>query len=354
MTLSGIVDGGFEVSRVGALKSDPSSHPTLSRFQNGNLQANRLMLTGSEDLGAGVETLFHLESQFNVSNGTIAGSGFFTREAWVALQSNQGTVTLGRYRAPTFWVYLLEDANTYKLDSFTAPNIHQQSILSQIFGAQANSPTLGGAFTGLGGFSNNTVSYKTPVLFGGLTSEVTYSMGAGAVEDTSQDGKNLGANLIYANGPLQVGYGFNNSHYYLDGSLASLRTHILGASYKLSFATFGTDYIYAHDSRGRFASSWSITGVAPVGPGQVNLGVGRILSTQNGSVGSATGFDTGYVYFLSKRTQLYTIYTKLFNSTNSTIGLGTLNGPPANETSFAKVTPGFAPWAFTVGLRHAI
>ncbi|WP_175950702.1 porin [Burkholderia sp. BCC0405] len=354
VTLAGILDAGFEMSKVGALKSDPSNHPVLYRFQNGNLQASRLIFRGTEDMGGGMKTLFFLESQFNLGDGTLAGSGLFTREAWVALATNQGTLVMGRYRAPTFWVYLFEDANTYKLDSFTAPNIHHQAVLSQIFGAQRTSSTLGGAFTGLGGFSNNTISYKTPVLFGGLTSEVTYSNGANGVQDNSQDGKNLGANLIYSNGIFQIGYGFNNSHYYLDGEMASLKTHIVGALYKFSWTTVGADYIYASDSVGRFASSWSVTDVTPVGPsGQLNLGVGHILSSQVGGVGHATSFDAGYVYFLSKRTQLYTIYTKLFNGANSTIGLGTLNGPPSNESSFAKVTPGFNPWAMTVGLRHS-
>lgn len=353
VTLSGIIDGGFEIARVGALKSDPGNHPTLYRFQNGDLQANRFMLTGNEDMGGGMSAQFHLENQFNVGDGSIAGSGFFTREAWVALTSNQGTVTLGRYRAPTFWVYLFEDANTYRLDSYTAPNIQHQAILSQIFGAQKSSATLGGAFSGLGGFSNNSISYRTPVLFGGLTSEVTYSNGANGVQDDTQDGKNLGVNLIYARGSLKVGYGFNNSHYYIDGGLTSLKTHIVGATYNFNFATLGTDYVYASDSLGRFASSWTATGVAPVGPGQVNLGVGHINSTQSGGVGSATSFDLGYVYYISKRTQLYTLYTKLFNSSNSTIGIANLNAAPSNVSSFSKVTPGFDPWAFSVGLRTA-
>jgi predicted porin len=353
VTLSGIIDGGFEASQVGALKSNPTDHPTLYRFQNGDLQASRFMFTGSEDLGGGLKALFHLENQFNVGDGTASGSGLFTREAWVALSGDKGTLTLGRYRAPTFWVYLFEDANTYKLDSFTAPNIQHQAVLSQIFGAQKTSSTLGGAFTGLGGFADNSISYRTPVLFGGLTSEVTYSSGANGVQDNTQDGKNLGANVIYARGPFKAGYGFNNSHYYIDGALSSLKTQIAGLTYNFDIGTLGADYVYARDNHGQFASSFALTGVAPVGPGQVNLGVGHIISTQSGGVGSATSFDAGYVYFISKRTQLYTIYTKLFNSSNSTIGLGTLNGPPSNETSFAKVTPGFNPWAFTVGFRHA-
>lgn len=173
------------------------------------------------------------------------------------------------------------------------------------------------------------------------------------MQDNTQDGKNLGANLIYARNGLKVGYGFNNSHYYIDGALTSLKTHIVGATYSLSFATVGADYVYASDSLNRFASSWTTTAVAPIGPGQLNLGVGHINSSQVGGVGSATSFDVGYVYFISKRTQLYTLYTRLFNSANSTIGLGTLNAAPGNQTSFAKVTPGFDPWAFTIGLRTA-
>ncbi len=158
VTLSGILDAGFEVNQAGALKTDPSQHPTNYRFQNGDLQASRLMFSGTEDMGGGLKTLFHLETQFNLGTGAYAGgTGGFTREAWLALDSNEGTLTAGRYRMPIFWVYLGSDASTYRLDSFTPLNIMHQAVLAPVFGKQTTTTTLAGAYTGLGGFSNNTI-----------------------------------------------------------------------------------------------------------------------------------------------------------------------------------------------------
>ncbi|MEX3959430.1 hypothetical protein [Trinickia sp. EG282A] len=46
---------------------------------------------------------------------------------------------------------------------------------------------------------------------------------ANGVQDNTQDGKNLGTNLICVCNGLKVGYGFNNSHYYIDGAMTSLK-----------------------------------------------------------------------------------------------------------------------------------
>jgi general bacterial porin, GBP family len=51
------------------------------------------------------------------------------------------------------------------------------------------------------------------------------------------------------------------------------------------------------------------------------------------------------VYFLSKRTQLYGYGTMITNNSHSNQGFALLN------SNFAAVTPGFDPWAVTVGLR---
>jgi predicted porin len=349
VSLSGIVDGGIEYLRTSA----PHGAATVTRMQSGNLQADRMTFSAVEDLGGGMKAMVRLENQFNVDDGTITGSGAFGRDSWVALSGNLGTLTLGRYRAPTFWVYVQSDASTYKLDAYTAPNIHQQSVLAQIFGAQKTSTALGGAVTGLGGFTNNTINYRTPTFLDGLSSDITYSSGANAVENNSRDGEIMGANLLYAKGRVQAGYAYNQSRYFIDGNAQGLRTQILGLLYKFDAASVGMDYIYARDTLGRFASSWSLTGVMPVGPGQINAGVGRIISTQSGGTGSAAMFDLGYVYFLSKRTQLYTMAQKIFNGSNSTIGLAVLNSPPQGMPALSKVLPGFDPWAVTVGIRHS-
>ena len=56
-------------------------------------------------------------------------------------------------------------------------------------------------------------------------------------------------------------------------------------------------------------------------------------------------YNVGYVYFLSKRTQLYGYAAYIQNNGQSTQGFGLLG------SAYAVVQPGFKPWAVTGGLR---
>ena len=66
--------------------------------QQGTLQADRWGLTGVEDLGGGLKTVFKLESGFSTISGAMSSAGtLFNRQAYVGLsESRIGTVTLGR------------------------------------------------------------------------------------------------------------------------------------------------------------------------------------------------------------------------------------------------------------------
>ncbi|MGC7969918.1 hypothetical protein ACP3WE_24135, partial [Salmonella enterica] len=70
-----------------------------------------------------------------------------------------------------------------------------------------HSSTLG--TSGTGGFYPNALRYRTPVLFGGLTSEIGYSFGAENVGVQSEAGRNIGANVQYARDRYTLGYGYN-------------------------------------------------------------------------------------------------------------------------------------------------
>src|ERR1700761_8451239 len=58
---------------------------------------NRFGLRGTEDLGGGLKTVFTLEQGFNLNDGSQGNaSRMFSRQAFVGLSSQFGTVTLGR------------------------------------------------------------------------------------------------------------------------------------------------------------------------------------------------------------------------------------------------------------------
>lgn len=91
VTLYGSLDAG-----VGYVSNLRGARAFIA--QQGTLQADRWGLTGVEDLGGGLKTVFKLESGFSTITGAMSSAGtLFNRQAYVGLsESRIGTVTLGR------------------------------------------------------------------------------------------------------------------------------------------------------------------------------------------------------------------------------------------------------------------
>ncbi|WP_043289322.1 porin [Paraburkholderia oxyphila] len=91
ITLYGSLDAG-----VGYVSNLHGSHSFFA--EQGTFQADRWGLTGAEDLGSGLKTVFKLESGFSTISGAMSSAGtLFNRQAYVGLSKNDiGTVTLGR------------------------------------------------------------------------------------------------------------------------------------------------------------------------------------------------------------------------------------------------------------------
>lgn len=91
ITLYGSMDAG-----VGYVSNLHGSHAFIA--EQGTFQADRWGITGTEDLGSGLKTVFKLESGFSTISGAMSSAGtIFNRQAYVGLSKNDiGTVTLGR------------------------------------------------------------------------------------------------------------------------------------------------------------------------------------------------------------------------------------------------------------------
>ena len=91
VTLYGSLDAG-----VGYVSNLRGARAFIA--EQGTLQADRWGLTGVEDLGGGLKTVFKLESGFSTISGAMSSAGtLFNRQAYVGLsESGIGTVTLGR------------------------------------------------------------------------------------------------------------------------------------------------------------------------------------------------------------------------------------------------------------------
>lgn len=89
-SLYGVIDAGVTyISNEGG--------DTKFSLKDGANYGNRLGLRGSEDLGGGLKAVFTLEHGFNLNTGTVAKyQPFWGRQAFVGLENQYGTLTLGR------------------------------------------------------------------------------------------------------------------------------------------------------------------------------------------------------------------------------------------------------------------
>ncbi len=91
------LDSGF------AYANNRGGH-ALFKANQSNMQPDRWGITGVEDMGGGLHTLFRLENGFFTDTGaSVNTSSFFNRQAYVGLESGQfGRVMLGHRSALSF------------------------------------------------------------------------------------------------------------------------------------------------------------------------------------------------------------------------------------------------------------
>lgn len=109
-TLYGVVDTNLEyVNRVGTVPLptnlyNPGAGHSVTRMNSGGVAGSRWGLRGEEDLGAGMKSLFVLESGFQADTGALElPNTLFDRQAYVGLRSNNfGQLTFGRQYTSLF------------------------------------------------------------------------------------------------------------------------------------------------------------------------------------------------------------------------------------------------------------
>ncbi|EJM95757.1 porin [Herbaspirillum sp. YR522] len=350
VTIYGIVDAG--VSYMSNVKK-AGVNENGSRFgvESGGLSSSRIGFRGTEDLGGGLKALFVLENGFNADSGAMGSSGvLFDRKSVVGLSGGFGTVTVGRQSD------FLDDIG-FKYTSAQTFGQNGQK------GAHANN--IDRTSTGR---NDNSVRYDTANL-GGFTGSLYYAFGEVAGQTSAGQGYGIGAN--YANGPFGIGAGYfqsklaTSSAPYSAGD-TNLKTFTIGTSYQ-----FGPAKLYGAWSQGKRPTAANQAGrLSAVGSARkaniVDLGVDYALS-QNlhllGSVihsrmdfnraagsslptsGKTTQFNLGVDYFLSKRTDVYAMWSNL--RAKDVVNPGVLN----NAGDFAPYDDSTQN-VLRVGLRH--
>jgi predicted porin len=336
VTIYGIVDAGFVGERGGVASNN--------KITSGAASASRLGFKGSEDLGGGMAAIFTLESGVKIDTGELdATNTLFNRQAFVGLKTTGGTVTLGRQYTP------YHNALAQVGDPFGTGYAGGSKNLFPDSGTNVR--------------TSNTVVYTSPAI-SGFTADVAYAFGEQAGNNDA--GRQFGGSIGYVNGPLNVRVAYNNKNTdtIAVGTTAAVsrtlgRNTLIVANYDFglvrAYVSAGFDKGTGSAPLGNPNNPYGATTVRPVASLDGNeyliglsaqVWAGTVLASvqhKNDKTSfnqDATGWGVGYLYPLSKRTNLYGAYGSINNK----------NG--AGYTVANNTEAGTGDKAFNLGVRH--
>lgn len=348
VTIWGIADAGMQRATQGGV-----SKTMLSSSGNSSSQ---LGFRGTEDLGGGMSASFWFEAGLTVDNGT-AGAVAFQRRSTLDLAGSFGAIRLGRDYTPSFWTHTV-------FDPFGTLG---SGAGSNITGVGQNGVTAARTSNGVSylyGFNPNSASAKGK---GGLYLQATYAPGEALSTAAAQTSQYTGIRVGYTDGPLNVAVATSTT---VSGAGLKDKETNLGGSYDLGVANlmakFGTNECMVAGSATSCGAStaaanvnsiaaakytwWSIGATIPMGAGYIPVSYNASKNNVNSQKGNQLA--VGYVHNLSKRTALYTTYSRISNKNG---GLYTFNGGNGGYGPLlpAGTIAGKNGNAFDLGIRHS-
>ncbi len=318
VNIYGIVDMGYVNERGGVAGS-------VSKLTSGAQSGTRIGFKGTEDLGDGMKALFVLETGIRADEGGFnQGGTAFGRQAFVGLQSNGGTVTLGRQYTPYFLAMNAADP-----------------FASGMAGSGLNLfPNAGN-----GNRMNNSVKYATPNI-DGFTGELAY--GFGEVQGSSEKNRQIGASLGYAADAVSIKLAHHNVRNATDTDTA--KNTLLGATWDLEVAKI---FAAISDNRGINSSAFPLATPTVPFPNPYGLPTPPVSSSKTRDIlvgvripiekhaflisyinkddrvanNDANQVAVGYTYALSKQTNLYAAYARISNKNQASYTVGNNSEP---------------------------
>lgn len=316
---------------------------SLEHLKDGPTDSNQMVdnssrwgLIGSEDLGGGLKALFNLEAGFDASNGggkgstsvrttNVGGTDVVTgvsattkawsRESWVGLASNYGTLRLGAMTSPLYFASA-DYVSMHNHDTGTSADILYDTMPNGSYAA------------GGGGFPmTNTFAYKTPE-FSGFSAEYAQSMS----EDVQGAGGVRNISVNYDNGNLHLGGGYGETKPL--GSSISNSIFVVRGLYDFGAVVLG-GYIELDRFDDKDRTNVRVAAMFPVGNHEFHLNYGQASDVSGSPETGARQGTAGYNYNLSKRTKVYAFFTLIQNDNNAAYGVS-----EAGKT-FRSVAAGF-------------
>lgn len=314
VTLYGVADIGFA--------REDNGTATTNRLDSGNLNGSRWGVKGVEDLGGGLKAIFTLEAGLSLDTGAQADAArTFNRQSFVGVQSNLGTVKLGRQMNPVY-----ATASTW--DSFGDALAGDSSRLFSYNGSR----------------TDNMVSYNYAA--GGFYGELQYGLGEqpgkNALTGSDSIGRTAAMFVGYKAGPFDVVLTHQNIHNIPTATDSTYTTKmtLLGGNYDFKvvklFAAYAQEDAYSAGLHVKQKDA-HLGLTAPIGTaGTVELSYLR--KDDDRANFDAHQVAVGYVHTLSKRTALYTSYSQLTNE---------------SAAKYKVLTAGNDDKLFNIGIRHS-
>jgi predicted porin len=273
---------------VTAERQDAAGSKTYQLVNN----ASRLGFKGTEDLGGGLRAGFQIEHGFNVDTGTAAAS-FWGRQSEVNLSGGFGMVRMGNFTSEAY----------FATADYISMHNHDTGTSSDALYAYINPPAS----------NQNKIAYRAPTFVKGMSLEAAISAGEGRSRRTWDGAWN------YSLGALELGAGYQRA--------SSTNQYAVRGNYTFGGVTLGA---YVQRDRDGFYSNigpllgtrttFRLSGMYAFGTSELHLNFGKAGDYSKLKNSSAKQFTLGYNYNLSKRTKVYSYYTKVDDSATKVYG----------------------------------
>ena len=270
-----------------------------------------------------MKALFVLETGIAADKGGFNQNNGFARQSFVGLQSNMGTVTMGRQYTPYFLTMLVGDPFAAGMAGAAQNMLMPASNIRM----------------------DNAVKYTSPV-FSGFSAEAAYGFGEQADSDVRS--RQLGAFINYSGAPVNVRLGYLRKNTDTTTITAQAKTKevsnwILAANWDVKVAklfaavTNNDEAVYAPIRRK--SQDYLIGAQVPFNK-HTFIASYIYKDGDDAMTGNANQVALGYTYTMSKRTNLYAAWGRINNGTNSLLTVG-------NNSE-----PGYGDKALNLGIRH--
>jgi predicted porin len=239
--------------------------------------ASRIGFRGTEDLGGGLKAGFVLEHGFNSDTGAASGN-FWGRQSEVSVSGGFGSIRLGNYTSEAY----------FATADYVSMHNHDTGTSSDAFYADTR------YFA-----QSDKISYTSPAMSGlVLHAAINARDVPGEVDRTVEFA------AFYDAGPMHLGAGYQKT--------GDLNQFAVRGLYEMGAFTVGgylqrDEDVYGPGSR----TSFRLSGMYTMGATELHLNYGRAGDYSDLDNSAANQYTLGANYNLSKRTKLYTYYSKV-------------------------------------------